>query len=478
MNSLVIFFTDTDAEKRFGKLFSGYQCHWLPLHDQIRPAGSKGDVKFPRRIEQARGHACISVFILDRHSLEDHCCRKFLADQASKNPAALCLLEDHCNSGNFESTELIGLFHDFALWSCSREELQARIQRLAADRITGAPGGAAERALLRRFLNLNMAGCSSAFVDTARLIERVSNCRAPLLVSGETGTGKENAARAVHYLGPRRDKAFIPINCGAIPEELFESELFGYQQGAFTGARGNKKGLVEVASGGTLFLDELDSLSLKSQAALLRFLQFQEYRPLGSETSYSADLRIIAATNADLPAALARQEFREDLLFRINVLNIHMPPLRERPEDIPIIAAQLMQRFNAEHGAIGQLPKRLTSRAQKWLGRQPWPGNIRELENFLLRQFLLADGPWLDLTEGEGQVGEESETAGEGESLPNFQEAKARAIRDFEQDYLRSLMQLAGGNVSEAARISGKERSALGKLIRKHAIDKFAYADS
>lgn len=310
---------------------------------------------------------------------------------------------------------------------------------------------------------------------------------------GETGTGKENAARAIHYLGIRREHAFVPINCGAIPDELFESELFGYEKGAFTDAKGSRAGLVEVAKGGTLFLDEVDSLSVKAQAALLRFVQTQEYRPLGAKEARYGDVRIVAATNADLREKVADSQFREDLLYRLKVLGVFMPPIRERREDIPCIAKSLLRKMSVQHG---KGYRQLTRQSMQWLLEQPWPGNVRELENLLLREFLLGEGDMIALSTLEGiehaictkNVAEQpaSYDSASNDSVPaqpfvnselSFQEAKTAVISEFEKAYVKSALRLAEGNISEAARRAGKERRAFGKLVNKYNIERWRFQD-
>lgn len=410
----------------------------------------------------------INIFFLDSESAGSASYRDQVTRHLRRKGINLCLVD---GDPLHLETEFLSQFHDFIVWPCCKEEFRARIDRYRFPEYnTPSPK---DREILSRLFEMNLIGRSESFLRTAKLIQKVSQCDAPLLIRGETGTGKENAARAAHYLGSRADCGFIPINCGAIPDELLESELFGYQRGAFTDAKSSKKGLVEIAEGGTLFLDEIDSLSLKSQAALLRFLQSLEYRPLGAEACRRADVRVIAATNADLSRRVAEQTFREDLYFRINVLNITMPPLRDRDRDICLIAEQLINRFNQEHRVS---PKRLSPAALRWLQEQPWPGNVREMENYLLREFLLVEGNVIHLGDCDNLVEYPPPEPEAVSELPNFQTAKAYAIREFEKSYLCDLLQLARGNVSQAARISGKERRALGKLIKKHSIDKAVYS--
>ncbi len=333
--------------------------------------------------------------------------------------------------------------------------------------------------LYAEFYKLNLCGSCNKFVQVLELIKQISKHQATVLIQGETGTGKENAARAIHYLGARVTCPFVPINCATIADDLLESELFGHERGAFTDARQTKEGLVAVANGGSLFLDEIDSLSPKAQASLLRFLQTQEYRPVGSKKILHANVRVIAATNAELKQLVQHKKFREDLYFRLNVLNLTMPPLRERKADMAIIAESLLQRFSREY----DLPLRLLSlQSLQYLQQQEWPGNVREFENTLLRSYLLSTGNYIDISDDVGQSFLASNTAAEfiDDSLNaygpmSFQDAKARAIVDFEKQYLSQIMQITHGNVTLAAKIAGKERRALGKLLQKYAIDKSLY---
>lgn len=323
----------------------------------------------------------------------------------------------------------------------------------------------------RDFAALNLVGESACFRAALGLIERVARCDATVLILGETGTGKELAGRAIHYLGVRRDAPFVPVNCGAIPETLVESELFGHARGAFTDARTAREGIVAQAAGGTLFLDEVDSLSPRSQVALLRFLQDREYRPVGGERARQADVRVLAATNADLETLVGRRLFRQDLLFRLNVLSLRLPPLREREGDAALLADLFVRRL-AEQYRTG--PKALDPKLLASLAARPWPGNVRELENFIHRAFLLADGPILGAPPEAGPARGAAGPA-EAAALP-FQAAKARAIREFERRYLIELLTRAEGNVSLAARLSGKERSRLGRLLKKHGLERARFA--
>jgi DNA-binding NtrC family response regulator len=310
-------------------------------------------------------------------------------------------------------------------------------------------------------------GQSAAFRFVQALIEKIAAFDAPVLIEGETGTGKELAARAIHYRGARRDRPFVPVNCGALLDQLIENELFGHRRGAFTDARDNQPGLVELARGGTLFLDEIDTLTPKGQVTLLRFLQDQQFRPLGGQREQQADVRIIAASNRNLERQVEAGEFRLDLLYRLKLLYLTLPPLRERYGDIPMLARHFIEVGSARFRKQA-LP--LAATTLSWFERYHWPGNIRELENLVLREFLLADGA--QITIPAPPAGLSAGMAHDGVPL-NYRLAKSQAIKEFESRFLTRLIEQANGNVSAAARICGTERRYLGRLLKKYRIPKF-----
>jgi DNA-binding NtrC family response regulator len=324
-------------------------------------------------------------------------------------------------------------------------------------------------------VRFNLLGQSPAFVAAMQFVRRFAPCPATVLVQGETGTGKELVARALHYLSDRSAGPFVPVNCGAIPDALFESELFGHARGAFTGARDAREGLIAQARGGTLLLDELEALSPRGQVAMLRFLQSQEYRPVGGAVARDPDVRVIGSTNVDLAALAARGEYRHDLVFRLEVLAIALPPLRARGDDAVLLAEAFLERLARQYG---RAPLRLGEDARGFLRSHAWPGNVRELENLVHRAFLLADGPELRLP-ATGQVPHAAPAAAPGQPSPltsvSFRAAKAKAIESFERAYVAELLARAQGNISLAARLAGKERSRLSKLIRKHGFSGAAF---
>jgi DNA-binding NtrC family response regulator len=432
----------------------------------------------------------------------------------------------------------------------------------------------------------NFVGKSEPFMRALTMIERMARYDAPVLIQGETGTGKELAARAVHYLSSRRQAPFVALNCGAVPETLIETELFGYERGAFTDARQATSGLVAAAEGGTLFLDELDALPQRAQVALLRFLQDKTYRSVGGRQERFSNVRIIAAASPRLHEMLDNGSFRDDLAFRINVLLLEMPPLRERDGDAQLLAVHFVER-HARHYGID--PRPLAEDSQQWLSDYRWPGNVRELDNVVQRALLLSDAAALDLRPYAGitfapsrsaqisgwarqkqtnaiesnavepgglyrnDAGEHQSAQNESKprhlgestteawnsaarvaepdgvythdsqaetskshysnsrrvihnqadanrsepsrsepnrsepnhsepnrseqirsassaSVPRYNDARACAISNFEQDYLRRLMAAAAGNVTRAAGMAGKERRTLGRLLKKYGI--------
>jgi two-component system response regulator GlrR len=321
--------------------------------------------------------------------------------------------------------------------------------------------------------HVEMVGCSAPFLDSLRFIEKIGRCDAPVLIEGETGTGKELAARAIHYAGARKEGPFVPVNCGAIPDSLVENELFGHKSGAYTDARRDHIGLVAHAQHGTLFLDEVDVLTPKAQVTLLRFLQDHQYRPLGGGETRSAELRLITACNADLARLAETGAFRADLMYRIALLHLRLPPLRERGADVLLLAEHVLDDCAARYGA----KKRLDAESREWLLRQRWPGNIRELQNLICRHYLLTEEPVIRLGGPEPCVSpapERTSTPG----LVCFGQAKKRAVGAFERSYLMVALASADGNVTRAAQIAGKERRAFGKLLKKYGMTRVSRENS
>lgn len=307
-------------------------------------------------------------------------------------------------------------------------------------------------------------------------ISRVAKTSATVLITGESGTGKELVARTIHSTSSRKEKAFIAINCSTIPETIIESELFGHLKGSFTGAIRDKKGLVEEADQGTLFLDEIGDLSFPLQVKLLRLIQEGEYKPLGSNSIRKVDIRFIAATNQNLSEKIKKGEFREDLYYRLNVINIHLPPLRERREDIPILARHFLHKYNALHGKNIQ---KLTKEAVDYLQQREWPGNIRELENVMERGVIMSAGEVMELADllACESCGSPLPPVSQNQDLFTlpFKEAKDKLLEQFHAQYIANVLTKHGGNVSQAARDSGLKRQYLHRLMKETNTDSKAF---
>jgi len=298
------------------------------------------------------------------------------------------------------------------------------------------------------------------------LIEKVAPTESSVLITGPSGTGKELVARLIHYQSPRSNRAFIAVNCGAIPEHLFESELFGHVRGAFTGASVDKRGLIEEADRGTLFLDEVAEMPLGSQVKLLRALQDREVRRVGATQPVRVDIRLIAATNRDLSEALERGLLREDLYYRLNVFHIELPPLRERPEDIPLLATHFARKYGAR---MGKKIEGLSERALEILLKYSFPGNVRELENAVERAVVLAEGSYVEPADlPPALVGESVKSLPEGERDGFY--APTLSLEDVERRHITRAIGAASGNLSRAARTLGVSRSTLWRKMRQYGI--------
>jgi two-component system, NtrC family, response regulator GlrR len=329
-----------------------------------------------------------------------------------------------------------------------------------------------------------LLGGSAAIAGVRDIITRIAPSDATVLVLGESGTGKEIAARSIHALSHRRNAPFVAINCGALPPDLLESELFGHRRGAFTGAIRDKDGLFAAAHGGTLFLDEIGDAPASVQVKLLRVLQERSYLPVGETEARTVDVRIIAATNRDLRADVEAGRFRDDLFYRIHVVPIAMPPLRERREDIPLLAELFLTQATAKHGITAS---HLSSEALHLLMGHDWPGNVRELANVVEGAALLAsDGVLrpshlLAVLPRTAETAQHSAPAGfptalarmlpSGDVLPPMREAREA----FDRAYLEEALRQSGGNVSAAARLAGRARTDFHDLLRRHGIDAGAF---
>jgi len=345
--------------------------------------------------------------------------------------------------------------------------------------------GDEERRVLRRTLRQSgdrtrIVGTSPAMREVYDLIEQVAPARSTVLVTGESGTGKEVVARAIHFSSPRAESGqFVAVNCSNIPSELLESELFGHTKGAFTGAVAAKKGLFEVADGGSIFLDEISTIPPETQARLLRVIQEREFTPLGDTQPRRVDVRIIAATNTDLQRAVRTGEFREDLFYRLNVINIHLPPLRNRREDILPLAQHFIRKYNEENGRV--INQQLSPEILRVLESYPWPGNVRELESAIERAVIVARGNEITLEylrdeiykpelrtdqRGGATHGSESITTMDLTHGISFYDEVSR----FEIELIRRALELTNGHQSKAAKLLGMNNTTLNSKIKVYNV--------
>ena len=344
------------------------------------------------------------------------------------------------------------------------------IQRAAERKQLKDEAASLRRELEGTFSFHNLIGKSAAMLEVYRLLEQAAQLDITVLLGGETGTGKEVAARAVHYHSSRKQRRFVPINCGALPPDLVESELFGHARGAFTGAAGAKAGLFEEAEGGTIFLDEIGELPLQTQVKLNRVLQEKEIRRVGDNSPVKVDVRVICATHRDLKAEAAAGRFREDLFYRLNVFPVRLPPLRERSEDLPLLAIHFLEKYAR---AFRREVSDLDSDALRVLTAYAWPGNVRELENAVERAVAVAKGSSVTPQD----LPPEISGGRQGPALPPevLPEAPLREVVDLARDratrdYLVALMREYKGNVTKAAERAGMERESLHRLLKKHGL--------
>ncbi|MBZ5539757.1 MAG: sigma-54 dependent transcriptional regulator [Acidobacteriia bacterium] len=340
------------------------------------------------------------------------------------------------------------------------EELKARLERLARDLELDQ-----ENRLLREQLRTRpgfggLIGLTPKMQRVFKMIERVSQHEYPVLILGESGTGKELVARSIHFSGPRKDKPFVPVDCSSLVPTLIESELFGYVKGAFTGAFNAKQGLLEAANTGTLFLDEIGDMPVDMQAKLLRALQEREVKPVGSTERRSINVRVIAATNRDLEQAIRNGQFRQDLYFRLNVVQLKLPPLRERKSDIPILVTSFLEKFCDPQ----QAPRTISNDALQRLMAYDWPGNVRELENAIERAVALGSGPIVHVADlPSNLIYPTGDRAPEREELLPLEELERRAI-------LRTLRQ-TGGDKLATARLLGIGKTTLYRKLKQYHVD-------
>jgi DNA-binding NtrC family response regulator len=352
---------------------------------------------------------------------------------------------------------------DFILTPVRADELRHRIHRILDDGMAVEEQHAHAR-LSGEIGFAGMVGKDPSFARTLGQIPLVARSSCSVVITGETGTGKELCARAIHHLSDRRHQPFIPVDCAAFPENLFENEMFGHARGAFTDAHRDQKGLVALASGGTLFLDEIDSLSIAAQSKLLRFIQERTYRPIGSTQILRADVRILVATNKNLETLVREGKFRSDLFFRLNVVRLHLAPLRERRSDIMLLAHHFLH-ASAENGAP---PKLLSPAAARRLMEHDWPGNVRELSNVIQRGVVFAPTRQIQASHIRNDT---ATTGSEFDPEPaTFREARARTVEAFERAFIEDMLRQADGNITQAARLAQKDRRVFGRLMKRYDI--------
>jgi len=319
-----------------------------------------------------------------------------------------------------------------------------------------------------------VVGGTASMLALYHIVDRVADTGCTVLVTGESGTGKELVARGLHEASNRATRPFVAVNCGAIPEALLESELFGHVKGAFTGAHATKPGRLAYAEGGTLFLDEIGELSLALQVKLLRVLQLREYAPVGDNRTVRADVRVVAATNIDLEDAVARGAFREDLYYRLNVIHLHVPALRDRVADIPMLAQRFLEQTSLKVGRAGLS---ISPAAMEHLVRWSWPGNVRELENALERGVILCPGSVIEPSDLPARVqGLVAALPGRAfaAELPDGGLELRAAVEAFENGLIRQALERTGWNKNQAARLLGLNRTTLVEMLKRKRLGSHA----
>ena len=348
---------------------------------------------------------------------------------------------------------------DILIRPFSAEELALKLHKLSRIQTGGTQDQKRSDVNLKKIV-----GDDPTFRGEIDKIPVIASCDAATLIEGETGTGKELIARAIHALSDRNEKPFIAVNCGAIPVELVENELFGHHREAFTGANSQRHGLIHEANGGTLFFDEIDALPLVAQSKLLRFIQEKEYRPLGSSKNVTADIRIISASNQNLEKLSEAKAFRTDLYYRLNVLKISLPPLRSRPQDIFKLFSMFILK-HAENRSVA-VPQ-ISHATMNYLSKHNWPGNVRELDNVAERALVYCHGKTIE-PRHLNLPGLQSAIL----EAKTLKDAKSHLISRFEQNYITDLLILHKGNITQAAEAAGKNRRAFFELMRKYKIEK------
>jgi two-component system, NtrC family, response regulator GlrR len=449
--------TTSEPRDRFGEILSSTTRFKVMLADEVLNGGDAGAQAERIAAVASRQRPRFIVFLLDGDRLQEFGLVLARLRQSHRAMPVLGVVV-----GRAAPDELIHLLElgvdDFITTPLRAEELVPRVARWLGRSAASDPSFDEIKARLgmRRFV-----GQSPAMLAVLQRLVPLANCDATLLILGETGTGKEVCARSVHYLSPRADGPFVPVNCGAIPVDLIENELFGHESGAFTGASSRQTGLLVDADGGTLFLDEIDTLPISAQVKLLRFLQEKEFRPLGSGKPRRVDARLIAASNANLEEAMWAGRFRRDLFYRVGVMSIELPPLRDRPGDLPLLAHHFVERYANE---FRRPVRTIAPAALRELRAYAWPGNVRELENVIQRAVLLAQGPTIGVSDL--MLTRPARDPADA----SFRSLKARAVREFERSYLESMLREHRNNISAAARAACKNRRAFWGLLRKHQL--------
>jgi len=320
-----------------------------------------------------------------------------------------------------------------------------------------------KQSLTRKHSFDRILGSSKVINQLKEQIHNIAICDVSVLIIGESGTGKELVARAIHYLSPRCHNSFMPVNCGAIPGNLFENELFGHHKGAFTDAAFHQDGVVKEAEGGTLFLDEIGIIPPHIQVKLLRLLQEKEYKPLGASKNRKANVRIVTATNKDLQSMVKEGTFREDLFYRLNIVSLSIPPLRERKEDIPQLVEYFIRKYSREYR---KSMIKVSEEAMIVLLSYSWPGNIRELENKIQHAVVMSTNS--PITDSNLDLPLKETRNRQNHTFERFNEAKQKAIEDFEKNYLLKVMAACGGDIHQAAHQAGKSRTGFWNLLTKY----------
>jgi len=355
---------------------------------------------------------------------------------------------------------------DYVIKPIDTTEFLSTVRRLLDERRLKQENSLMMRQIERPYSFRELVGKSSAMVAVREMVERVAAADVDVLITGETGVGKELVARSIHQQSARKGGHFVPVDCSAIPESLLESELFGHERGAFTGADRDKMGLVEFADKGTLFLDEIGELPLQLQPKFLRTLQERTFRRVGGRDEISVDLRVVAATNRDLVALIQERRFREELYYRIKVARIDVPPLRERAADVPLLVEHLVRRHLAE---CGKTNVEVDPECVEQLARYSWPGNVRELQNVLKCSLTMARSPRIEVDD----LPDEIVSATQGPSSVDtggFFAAREQQLARFERTYFETLLRAHGGDVTRAAQEAKLPRGTLYRLLKKQGL--------